>query len=179
MYFYRDIMSSKKIRIGFDLDGVIIGKPFFVPQFLMEKLVRLKVDHQLAYRFPRSKYERAVRYLSHYPLLRPPIMENVKLIRELSKSDKYELFVVSSRYSFLDGRTKEWFNYYKLGKFFKYIYINLKDEQPHTFKERMIKKLKLKVFIDDDRLLLKYLKKRVDGVELVYVSDQQKHFSGK
>ena len=98
--------ANNKIRIGFDLDGVIIGKPFFVPQIVMEKLVRAKVDHQLAYRFPENRLERLVRYLSHHPILRPPIRENIKLIKELYRSDKYELFVVSSRYSFLEGRTK-------------------------------------------------------------------------
>ena len=150
---------QKRIRIGFDLDGVVIGKPFFVPDFVMEKLVRLKIDHQLAYRYPVSKGERHIRYLSHHPLLRPPIRKNIKLIKELYKSNKYELFVVSSRYSFLDRRTKEWFGYYKLRKFFKEIYINEKDEQPHLYKERMIRKLKLKFFIDDDKPLLDFLKR--------------------
>lgn len=172
-------MAGKRIRIGFDLDGVIIGKPFFIPQILMEKLVRRKVDHQLEYRFPESKYERLIRYLSHHPLFRSPINKNIELIRELSKSDRYELYVVSSRYSFLEGRTKEWFKYYKLRNFFKEIYINLKNEQPHLYKERMINKLKLNAFIDDDKPLLEYLKRNVKGVDLIYVSDNQNYFTDK
>ncbi len=179
MYFYRDIMSSKRIRIGFDLDGVIIGKPFFIPQSLMEKLIRKKMDHQLAYRFPESASERYIRYLSHHPLLRLPIRKNIKLIKELYKSNKYELYVVSSRYLFLEGRTKDWFKFYKLKNFFKEIYINLKNEQPHLYKERMIKKLKLNVFIDDDKPLLEYLKKRVKNVDLIYVSDHKNYFQDK
>ena len=55
----------------------------------------------------------------------------------------------------------------------------MKNEQPHIYKERMIKKLKLEVFIDDDKPLLNYLKKRIKKVDLVYVSDQHKHFSKK
>jgi len=172
-------MSMRKTKIGFDLDGVVIGKPFFVPDIVMEKLVRMKVDHKLAYRYPESKGERYVRFISHHPLLRPPIRKNIKLIKELHKSNKYELFVVSSRYSFLDERTKEWFRFYKMRKFFKDIHINMKNEQPHIYKERMIKKLKLKVFIDDDKPLLNYLKKRIKKVDFVYVSDQHKHFSKK
>jgi len=179
MYFYRGNMSMRKTKIGFDLDGVVIGKPFFVPDIVMEKLVRMKVDHKLAYRYPESKGERYVRFISHHPLLRPPIRKNIKLIKELHKSNKYELFVVSSRYSFLDERTKEWFRFYKMRKFFKDIHINMKNEQPHIYKERMIKKLKLKVFIDDDKPLLNYLKKRIKKVDFVYVSDQHKHFSKK
>ncbi len=171
--------TGKKIRIGFDLDGVVIGKPFFVPQSLMEKLVREKVDHRLSYRYPKTAFEISVRIISHNPLFRHPIRKNIKLIKELYKSNKYELFVVSSRYSFLDERTKEWFKFYKMRKFFKHIYINMNNEQPHIYKERMIKKLKLKVFIDDDKPLLNNLKKKVKNVDLVYVSDNKSYFDGK
>ncbi len=166
-------MKQKKVRIGFDLDGVIIGKPFFVPERIMEKLVRQKMDHKLLYRFPQSSFERKIRYFSHCPLLRPPITKNIKLIQEISKSKKYELFVVSGRYSFLKYRTREWFSYYKLRKPFKEIYINLKNEQPHLFKERMIKKLKLNVFIDDDQPLLRYLQRKLNNVKLLHTDDNK------
>jgi hypothetical protein len=172
-------MKKKKIKVGFDLDGVIIGKPFFVPQFLMELLVRSKKDHELLYRYPKTKFERWIRVVSHHPILRPPIRENIRLIEELSKSKKYKLYVVSSRYNFLAGRTKEWFGFYKLGKYFKYIYINTKNEQPHFFKERMINKLQLNTFIDDDRPLLNYLKKKISNTDMVYVTEHRKHFKKK
>lgn len=169
---------QKRIRIGFDLDGVVIDKPFFVPQILLERLVRKKTDHQLLYRYPQSSIERQIRIASHHPVLRPPITKNINLIKELFRSKKYILFVVSSRYSFLEKRTKEWFRYYKMKKFFKEIYINLDDEQSHLYKEKMVKKLKLNVFIDDDKPLLKYLKSKINNVEFVYVSDQHEHFNG-
>src|SRR4030042_4295927 len=169
-------MGMKKIKIGFDLDGVIIGKPPFVPKYLMEILVR-KRDHGLAYRYPESKIERWIRRLSHLPLLRPPIKKNIKLIHELYKSKNYELYVVSSRYSFLEGRTNEWFRYYRLRDLFKEIYINLKNEQPHLYNEKMIKKLKLNVFIDDARPLLRYLKKELKNVDLVFVEKQEEKFN--
>jgi hypothetical protein len=65
-------MGKEKIKIGFDLDGVIIGKPPFMPKYLMERLVRKK-GYGLVYRFPKSKIEKYIRWLSHFPLLRPPI----------------------------------------------------------------------------------------------------------
>lgn len=170
---------QKRIRIGFDLDGVVIDKPFFVPQILLERLVRKKTDHQLLYRYPQSSIERQIRIASHHPILRPPITKNINLIKELYKSKKYTLYVISSRYNFLEQRTKEWFKYYKLRKFFKDIHINLDNEQPHLFKERMIKKLKLSVFIDDDKPLLEYLKKKFKNIDLVYVTDQHQHFANK
>lgn len=172
-------MSRKTIKIGFDLDGVIIGKPPFIPKFALEMLVRDHGNKKLSYRFPASKFERMVRVASHHPLLRPPIKKNIRIIRELNKSKEYTLFVVSSRYSFLDKRTHEWFKFYKLRDFFEEIYINLEDEQPHVFKEKMIKKLKLKVFIDDDLPLLHHLGKKLRNVDLVFVEDQGKYLNSK
>ncbi|OGM11249.1 hypothetical protein A2Z22_00620 [Candidatus Woesebacteria bacterium RBG_16_34_12] len=168
--------KGKIIKVGFDLDGVIIGKPPFVPNLVMEKLVR-KNNHGLAYRFPESKIEKCIRWLSHYPLLRPPIKRNIQFIHELYNSQEYQLFVVSSRFSFLEERTKEWFKFYKLRKLFKEIYINLNNEQPHLYKEKMIKKLKLNVFIDDDLPLLEYLRKKLGDVELIFVEEKEKHLS--
>jgi hypothetical protein len=170
--------SKKKIRIGFDLDGVIIGKPPLVPKFVMEKLVR-KRDHGLSYRYPKTELERWIRWLSHYPAFRPPIRKNIKLIHELYESREYKLFVVSSRYSFLKERTDEWFEFYGLKGLFEQIYINTSDMQPHLYKEKMIKKLKLNVFIDDDRPLLEYLKNQLKGVDLVFVEEQEKYINGK
>ena len=170
---------KKKLRIGFDLDGVIVGKPFFVPGFLMEALIRDSSKKALSYRFPENKFEQWARMMSHHPILRPMIDKNIKLIRELYKSRNYEVYAVSSRYSFLESRTKEWFEYNKLNSLFKEIYINNNNEQPHLYKKRMIEKLKLNVFIDDDIPLLEYLKKHTSGVELLYVDDGENHFKKK
>jgi hypothetical protein len=164
--------SKRKItRIGFDLDGVIIGKPPFVPIFLMDLLVRSHENKELSYRFPNTRFERFVRWFSHHPIFRPPIKKNINLIHELYKNKNYELYVVSSRYSFLEKRTKQWFDYYCFDGLFKKIYINLKDEQPHLYKEKMINNLRLNVFIDDDLLLLEYLKKRIDNIELLFAKE--------
>jgi len=170
---------QNKTKVGFDLDGVVIDKPYFVPVFLMDLLVRGRKDQKLVYRYPNTAVERIIRILSHHPLLRCPIEKNITLIKELYKSRKYKLYVVSSRYSFLQKRTKEWFEYYKMRKFFERIYINTENEQPHLYKEKMINKLMLKVFIDDDKPLLNYLKGKVKNVDLIYVSDQHNHFSNK
>jgi len=113
------------------------------------------------------------------PIASSSNQKNIKVIHELYKSKNYELYVVSSRYSFLEGRTNEWFKYYRLRELFKEIYINLKNEQPHLYKEKMIKRLKLNVFIDDDRPLLNYLKRKIKNVDLVSVSDQHEHFTRK
>ena len=157
--------KNKKIRIGFDLDGVIIDKPPFIPKRLIEWLVRSHKNRHLSYRYPKSAFERWVRWASHHPKLRPPIRKNVNLIKKLCKENKCDLYVISSRYSFLEGRTKEWFKKNKLNGSFKEIHINMKNLQPHTFKENKLNKLKIDVFVDDDPLLLKYLRRKLKKVK--------------
>ena len=49
----------KKIRVGFDLDGVIVDSPFLVSKGMIEKLV--KTNSGVEYRFPKSKAEQLIR----------------------------------------------------------------------------------------------------------------------
>lgn len=167
--------SRKIIRIGFDLDGVIVGKPPIISQGLMDSLVRNKSKKELSYRYPKTKFERFIRWVSHNPILRPPIWKNVEIIKELSKSSKCKLYVVSSRYSFLKERTIQWFGYYRLDDHFDGIYINTRNRQPHIYKSDLIKKLKLDIFIDDDLPLIKYLRKNLPSKNIIYVEKQKNY----
>lgn len=154
------MITKKVLRIGIDLDGVVIGSPPFVPKKLLEYLYRGRINHKLSYRFPTSTLEVFIRKMSHMVFFRPPLFLNRKFLIRLSENPDIELFAVSGRYSFLKNETKNWMRFYNTGRCFKEIYINEGDENPNFFKERMIKKLKLDYFIDDDPLIVDYLKGR-------------------
>lgn len=164
-------IKSKKIRIGFDLDGVLIGNPPFIPKKLLEYLYRGRINHKIAYRYPHSSWEILLRRLSHLPFLRPPIIKNLKTIYELSLNPAVELFAVSGRYSFLKDRTDKWLEFYKFSGVFKEVFINEKDEKPNLFKKNMLKRLKLNYFIDDDDLLIRYLKVTAPETEILPVKN--------
>jgi hypothetical protein len=53
--------ERKIIRIGFDLDGVIVGKPPLVPRDLIEFLTKKPANASLHFRFPKSCLEQYVR----------------------------------------------------------------------------------------------------------------------
>jgi uncharacterized HAD superfamily protein len=159
--------DRKKIKIGFDLDGVLIDKPPLIPKMVLESLVLLKVKNKLVYRYPELKFERWIRQLSHHYLFRSPLQENVEIIYKLAKNKKNKIFVVSGRYRFLQERTQQWLSVNKLSKVFEKIYINKKNEQPHLFKERLIKELKIEIFIDDDKFLVKYLRSKLPRVKVI------------
>lgn len=148
-----------RIKIAFDLDGVIIDKPPLIPKKLLEKLFRGFKNSGLNYRFPKSKLEQKIRKLSHYYLFRPPIRKNINFIKELSNDKNYELYVISGRYSFLEKETEIWLEKRNVKNLFKNIFINLENEQPHLFKEKIINEIKPDIFIDDDGALADFLAK--------------------
>lgn len=145
------------MKIGFDLDRVFVDTPPFVPNKVIDLFYKKK-NGRLYYRTP-GKLEQKIRIFSHTPILRRGIRKNIQEISRLSKKNHSEIFLISGRFSFLKNRTKEWFKKYKFEKNFKEIYLNFENQQPHLFKNEIIKKLSMSKYIDDDLDLLKYLSK--------------------
>lgn len=145
------------MNIGFDLDKIFIDYPPFLPAALIERLYRKKSNGELAYRIP-SGIEQKIRQISHYHKLRPPITNNINYMRTLVTTNKrHTYYLISSRFGFLDKQTKTVIEKYKIKELFKKSFFNNKNEQPHVFKDRMIKELDIALYVDDDLLLLKYL----------------------
>lgn len=147
------------MRIGFDFDKVFVDFPPLVPDFFIEYLYKnhkKKTKKKDIYRFP-GKIEQKIRIISHVPIFRKPIPENIKVLQKLSKDKNAQIYLVSSRFSFLKRRTEILLKTYNLEKYFRGIYFNFEDQQPHEFKYNRITELKLDYYIDDDLDLLKYL----------------------
>lgn len=164
-------METLETRIGFDLDGVIVGKPFFIPKKFLEWLVRFHKNGTKKYRFPKSKLEIFIRKLSHHWFLRPLLRKNFKVIKKFSEKEGVKLYIVSGRYSFLKDRTDSLIKKHSLDKIFAEIFTNCNNEQPHLFKEKMVKKLNLDFLFDDDPIIIDYLKKIIKDKKFYLVSD--------
>jgi hypothetical protein len=143
------------MNIGFDLDKVFINTPPFIPKAIIEKLYKKKDNGILLYRMP-GKPEQIIRKISHLPLLRPAMKENLEFLQSISR-DKYKLYLISSRFKFLESSTSRIIKKYKFEKIFKAMFFNYSNEQPHIFKNRIIRNLKLDYYIDDDLSLLNYV----------------------
>ena len=156
-------MKAKKTKIAFDLDGVIVDKPPLIPKALLERLFKGGGGKKLHYHFPHSLLGQFIRKLSHFYIFRPPIKNNISFIKEIAKNGQYELYVVSGRYSFLEKETKKWLEKRKLKGLFKKIYLNKEDEQPHIFKEKILKRIEPDIFIDDDEEIVDYLCQKIKG----------------
>lgn len=144
------------MNIGFDLDKIFINFPPLVPTKIIDWLYKGKPNGPLKYRIP-SKIEQIIREFSHHPLFRPPIMNNINYIKSLALTSKNKHFLISSRFGFLKKRTDNLIKRYRLDKIFNAMYFNYANKQPHEFKNEIIEKLNLDMYVDDDLELLEYL----------------------
>jgi len=155
----------KKIRLAFDLDGILVDKPPLIPKKLLERLFKGK-QKGLHYRFPETKIEQSIRKISHFYLFRPPIKKNIILLKKLARNRKYDLYLVSSRYSFLEKETRAWLKKKKINQCFNQVILNLNNQQPHLFKEKQIEKFKIGIYLEDDPLITDYLEKNLPHVKV-------------
>lgn len=149
--------NKKIVKVGFDLDGVLANKPPLIPKSLLERLFKGKEKNGLYYRYPRLKLEIWLRKFSHFYLFRPPIRSNINFAKKLKKRG-YKLYLISSRYSFLEKETKAWLKKRGLSNVFEKIFLNLDDEQPHLFKTKVLKKLNLDYYFEDDKKTVDFLR---------------------
>jgi hypothetical protein len=144
------------MNIGFDLDKVFIDYPPFIPSWIIDRIYKEKENGVLLYRIP-GKIEQKIRQISHSPLLRHPIKKNLQALHAIAGTKKYNMFLISSRFGFLKKQTAYIIKQYKLDTIFKQLHFNFNNEQPHIFKNRIIKNLHIDRYIDDDLSLLKFL----------------------
>lgn len=164
----KEVTKKRKQRIGIDLDGVIVGKPLFIPKILIEWLFK-GCRPGLHYRFPHTELEKQIRRWSHFYLFRPPLKTNIEMIKKIKEKRNCELYLISSRYSFLQKQTEIWLKKRKINGLFKEKIFNLQDLPPHQFKEKELKRLKIDIYFEDDFLIADYLSSRLIKTKIFWV----------
>lgn len=166
---------KNNMNIGFDLDRIFINYPPFIPPKLIDWLYKRHDKKTLSYNIPRSRVSKLIRRLSHISPLRPPIKTNIHLLQNFPRNPHaHNLYLISSRYKFLESLTHRLLNRWGLTSHFCSINLNTKNEQPHHFKEKIIKKYNIKLYIDDDLALLKYLQRTCPKVKLLWYNPNSK-----
>jgi len=160
------------MNIGFDLDKIFIDYPPFIPDALINRLYKQQSNGLLLYRMP-SKAEIIIRILSHHPFFRPPIIENIQFVEALAEDKKHRYYLISSRFSFLKDRTKQIVKKYNFDKIFSAMFFNFEDQQPHVFKDRIIKKMKIDLYVDDDLPLLEYISENNPNTKFFWLNKWQ------
>lgn len=165
-------MKKKIVRIGFDLDGVILDNPSRIFRSLISrsKKAHLFPRKELEFYHPNSHLEKFLWSLIHkssYKLAEGfTDLENLVLTHQ-----NLEIYVVSARFVCLTKDTEKWKKIINRQNIFKDIYFNQCDEQPHFFKKRMIKKLALDYFVEDNWDVASYLAKNQNQTQVWWLSN--------
>lgn len=151
--------QSVTLRVGFDLDGVLLYNPSRILRPLVTGFKRLIVKkRRLHFYYPKSPPEKLMWYLFHKSSLF--ISPGITEIEHLVKQGKIEAYIVTARYSFLGHELEGWIKRKKLDHIFTGVYYNKHDNQPHLFKEKMIKELGIKLYVEDNYDIVEYLDKK-------------------
>ena|SRR6266480_1087507 len=159
------------MNIGFDLDKVFVDYPPGIPHWIIDKLYKKKDSNTLLYRIP-GKLEQKVRQISHYTFLRPAIQKNLLFLQNLSKERKHNLYLISSRFEFLKKQTEQLVKKHSFDSIFKKLYFNFLNEQPHEFKDRVMKEVHIDRYIDDDLSLIKYLARQNPNIIFYWLNSR-------
>lgn len=144
---------KKVLKVGFDLDGVILYNPVRIFRPLAKKFLKpIKASflHQNkdSFYFPNSLFERWLWKILHKTSFR--INNGFDDIKKLSRNKKIKMYLITGRYSFLKEDYFDWLKKIDAKKIFTRCYYNNTDQQPNEFKENIIKKLKLDIYVEDN-----------------------------
>ena len=159
---------KKQLRVGFDLDGVLLYNPARIIRPLMSfvKKYILKRDLNKFY-YPKNRIEKFIWWFLHKSSLWPS--SGIKDLIKLIEQKKIKAYVVSARYELLENDFNDWIKIIDPNKKFSgYFYIN-KNDQPQFFKEKMINKLDLDIFVEDNWDIVKHLKMKNEKLKIYWI----------
>ncbi len=161
-------MSRKKLKVGFDLDGVILYNPARIMRPLVAsfKSIFLK-KKKLKFYVPQTKHERFMWDLFHKSSLF--IAPGFDQIETLSRSNRIEPYIITARYDFLKHDFEHWITKMKARDYCKGCYHNKDDNQPHLYKEEMVRRFDLDVFVEDNLDIVRHLSKTFPDKKILWI----------
>ena len=152
-----------KIRVGFDFDGVLFYNAarnlrafiYFVKRYLLG-------IKKTQFFVPKTKniFVQNLILALHKSSYKPN--KGFDQFLKLLKNPKYEVYIITARLSFMQQDLHQLLKTYDF-KGIKQIIQNQKDDQPHLYKEKLVKKLKLNYFFDDNWDIIKHLSENTDA----------------
>ena len=149
------MMKQKKLKAGFDFDGVIAYNPLRVLRKPVNMIMRVILGKSSLEYYPQSKQSQWLWKILHKSSFLPS--PGLKDLRKLLEEDKIEGYIITGRFAMLDEDLRRWLQQHEIEHLFKRIYVNKKNKFPYIFKEEMINKLKLDYFLEDNWDVIKYL----------------------
>jgi len=158
---------KRPLRVGFDLDGVLLYNPARIIRPIISQVKR-KLFHKksLSFYYPKTEMEKLFWVLAHKSsIYNAPGLDE---ITQLVKEGAIEAYIITARFSFLGTSVQRWIKKNRLEKTFKGVFHNERDEQPHLFKERMVSHLKLDMYVEDNFDIVSHLSRKTPA-EIVWI----------
>lgn len=161
--------QTKKVKVGFDLDGVLLYNPLRIGRPIVT-LIKKRILRQPArtqFHIPRTDVEKHIwRLLHKFSLFTSPGFHKIK---SLVDEGKIEAYLVTARYSFLKDDLDEFVRRNNAKQIFTSIIYNKDDEQPHVYKERIIKALDLDYFVEDNWDIVEHLSNTSIRTQIIWM----------
>ena len=167
-------------RVGFDLDGVLLYNPSRIVRPFISRFKKIIFPKKrLHFYYPKSSPEKFMWYLIHKSSLF--VSPGIREIERLVKEGKIEAYIITARYSFLGKDLQRWLKKRNLDHIFAGVYFNERDNQPHLFKEKTIRKLGVSMYVEDNYDIVEYLSgKKTARVYWIYnMMDRGIHYPRK
>lgn len=169
-------MKNKPLKVGFDLDGVLLYNParIFRPITITLKKIfpKKKVEKEIHFYYPKSSIEKLIWRIVHWSSIFPA--PGLSEIAKLAKEGKIEPYIITSRYDSLKDDFYRWLKVMNATVIFKKTFHNKNDMQPHHFKEKMVKELGLDYFVEDNWDIVQHINKntKTKGIWITNLFDK-------
>jgi len=126
---------KKQLRVGFDLDGVLLYNPARIIRPLMSfvKKYILKRDLNKFY-YPKNRIEKFIWWFLHKSSLWPS--SGIKDLIKLIEQKKIKAYVVSARYELLENDFNDWIKIIDPNKKFSGFFIIIKTINHNFLKKK-------------------------------------------
>ncbi len=151
-------MKRKPIKVGFDLDGVLLYNPARVvrPFISLLKKKKILIDRkELEFYVPKPGPQQFMWDFFHKSSCF--MASGIDRIRLMKEEGLIEPYLITGRFGHLENDFNKWKRKMGADELFIKCYMNSADEQPHLFKERLIQELNLEIFVEDNWDIVKYL----------------------
>ena len=140
---------KKKIVVGLDFDGVVAYNPARLARLPIAVIKRHILGiHKVSFFVPQNDWQRDLWALGHETSVFPAL--GASTLRQLVRDGRVEAHLVTARFGFLEGHLLRFLDRWQLRDIFATVTLNKKEEQPHLFKERIIRVKKFHYFIEDN-----------------------------
>ncbi len=165
-------MKQKPLKVGFDMDGVLLYNPARIVRPLISAFKKKKIGFkrdELEFFVPKPGFQQVMWDFVHKSscFIAPGFNEIMKLRDE----GLIEPYLITARFAHLEKDFNRWMKKMNADTVFVEHIMNHQDEQPHLFKEKMIKKLKLDYFVEDNWDIVGHLDKVCSETKIYWITN--------